>query len=83
MTGLELLDLGCEGGVLAVALRWLLRLNIELPWVVCLGAISLLLQPLLGTHIGLAALESTVPNLVMGGAVTVAFLGVAQVLRGY
>ena len=79
----ELLDLAFGGAMLALAVRWLLNLNLALLWTACLGALSATIEPYLGGSVGFVASGSAVPELVMGGGVTVAVLSVAQIIRDW
>lgn len=81
MTGRELLDAACMGAMIALAMRWLFRLDVELHWAVCIGAFSLLLEPWLSLHFGPGAALRAPSDLLMGTVVATAFLGVAQVFR--
>jgi hypothetical protein len=77
----DLLDVGCTGAMLAVVLRWVLRLDVELHWAVCIGATSLLLEPWLSLHFGPQATAPTVSDLAVGTGVALAFLAVAQAVQ--
>jgi hypothetical protein len=77
----DVLDVACAGAMLAVVLRWLFRLDLELHWAVCIGAVSLLLEPWITLHLGPHVSGSSVSELVMGTVVAMALLGIAQVLR--
>ncbi len=77
----ELLDLACGGALLALAVRWLLNLDLALLWTAGLGALSAMIQPHLGGSVAFVASGSLVPDLVMGGGLTVAVLAVAQFIR--
>jgi hypothetical protein len=77
----DLFDIACTGAMLAVVLRWLLRLDVELHWAVCIGAASLLLEPWLSLHFGPHAAGRSLADLLMGTVVALALLGVAQVVR--
>lgn len=76
-----LLDIGCTGAMLAVALRWILRLDVELHWAVCIGAASLLLEPWLSLHFGPHPAGRTITDLAIGTVCALIFLGIAQVAR--
>jgi len=81
MTAAEIIDLTSQGAMLAVVLRWLFRLDVELHWAACLGALSLLLQPWLNVHAGPRAVENTLVDLFAGAVVALALIGIVQVLR--
>jgi uncharacterized membrane protein len=67
--------------MLAVVLRWVFQLDVELHWAACLGALSLLLQPWLNLHGGPPAVENTLVDLFAGAVVALALIGIVQVLR--
>lgn len=77
----DVLDVACTGAMLAVVLRWLFRLDVELHWAVCIGAVSLLLEPWLTLHLGPHVSASSMSELAMGTVVAMAFLGIAQVFQ--
>jgi hypothetical protein len=52
MTAADFLDIGCAAAMLAVALRWLFRFDVELHWSVCVCALSLLIEPWVSTQFG-------------------------------
>ncbi len=66
--------------MLAVGLGWLFDLDVDVQWAACLGPASLLLQPWLSLHFGPLLTTHAFPDLVMGGAVAAAFLGIAQAM---
>jgi hypothetical protein len=77
----DVLDVACTGAMLAVVARWLFRLDLELHWAVCIGAVGLLLEPWMTLHLGPHVSASSVSELAMGTVVAMAFLGIAQVAR--
>jgi hypothetical protein len=77
----DLLDIGCTGAMLAVVLRWLLRLDVELHWAVCIGAAGLLLEPWLSLHFGPHLAGRSVENLTTATIVALAIFGGARMLR--
>lgn len=77
----ELLSMGCCGAFLAVAVRWLLHLEVPIGWAACIGAVSASAHHSLGAPLGAAVTVCWLPQLFMSLAVTVAILGVAQVIR--
>lgn len=79
----DFLDIAGSGAILAVVVRWLFRLDVELHWAVCIGTASLLLEPWLSLHFGPHVPGRTVTDLVMGTVLVMAFLGVAQVMRDH
>lgn len=76
----EIWDLMAVGAMLAVALRWLLNLDIKLLWAGCIGAVSALLQPWVTLDFGLFVSPHLLPDIVLGGAVAAALFAVAQVI---
>jgi uncharacterized membrane protein len=80
MTVREMLDLIGAGALLALAIRWLLRLDVRWHWAVCIGAVSLLLQPWLSLHFGPRVLAEGGADILVGTLVAMALLGIAQVI---
>ena len=66
---------------MAVVLRWLFRLDVGLNWAVCIGAVSLLLEPWLTLHLGPHVSTRSISELAMGTVVAMALLGIAQVFQ--
>jgi hypothetical protein len=77
----NLFDIACTGAMLAVVVRWLFRLDVELHWAVCIGAASLLLEPWLSLHFGPHAGGGTVMQLATATIVALALLGAARLAR--
>lgn len=77
----DVLDVACTGAVLAVVVRWLFRLDLELHWAVCIGAVGLLLEPWITLHLGPRVSSGSVTELAVGTVIAIAFLGIAQVMR--
>lgn len=77
----DVLDIVCTGATLAVVVRWLFRLDLELHWAVCIGAVGLLLEPWITLHLGPHVSVSSMSELAMGTVVAMAFLGIAQALH--
>jgi hypothetical protein len=67
--------------MLAVVVRWMFRLDLELHWAVCIGAVGLLLEPWMTLHLGPHVSLSSVSELAMGTVVAMALLGIAQIVH--
>jgi len=80
MSAREIFDVMGQGTLLAVAIRWLFNLDIELHWAAAIGSVSLLLQPWLTLHYGPLMQVHTLPEMAMSAVVALALLGAAQVL---
>ncbi len=83
MTAHDILDITSQGAMLAVVVRWLFHLDVELHWAVCISAASLLLQPWLSLHFGPLVAVNALPDVLMGAAVALALIGIAQVLSSH
>jgi hypothetical protein len=79
----EMLEVAGAGAMVALVIRWVLNLSVELHWTLCIGAASLLLQSWLGLHFGMSPLSHGAPHVLGGTIVAAALLGVAQVMRDH
>ena len=83
MTGYAMWDLIVVGAVLGLALRWLLRLDVQLHWAACAGAAVVVLQPWVTMNVGSLVSSATLPSIFFGGGVAAALVAAVQSLNSH
>ncbi len=83
MTGYSEWHLIVVGGMLGLALRWLLRLNVALHWAACAGVAALLLQPWAMATFGPLLSSQSLPSLFFGGGVAAAIVAAVQSINSH
>ncbi len=83
MTEYLVWDLVVAGAMLGLALRWLLRLDVELHWAACTGAAVMLLQPWVITNVGTLVSSTSLPGIFFGGGVAAALFAAVQFLNSH
>jgi len=78
-----MLNVAGAGAMVALLIRWALNLSVAWHWTVGIGALSLLLQPWLGLHLGMSSLHDRLPEVLGGVILAAALLGVAEVIRDH
>jgi hypothetical protein len=71
----------CYGVLIAVAIRWLLSLEVGLKLTILVGALSLLFTPWLRIQLGVPAVDGVSPDTLAGVVINGAALGISQLLR--
>lgn len=79
----DFLNLAGVGSALAIALRWLFRLDVEIHWTVGAGAASLAMQPWLQQNVWGHTVGQSGPMLefAIGTTLLLAMLGILQLAR--
>ena len=83
MTEYAVWDLIVVGGMLGLALRWLLSLDVELHWAACAGAAVMLLQPWATTTFGSLLASPSLPSIFFGGGVAAALVAAVQSINSH
>ena len=83
MTGYALWDLIVVGGMLGMALRWLLRLDVQLHWAACAGAAVFVLQPWVTASVGSLVSPKLLPSIFFGGGVAAAVVAAVQSISSH
>ena len=78
----ELLNLSCSGAALALAVRWLLSLEVTAGWAACIGVLGASVHRSLSLPFDWTATVYGLPQLLMTAVVILALLAMAQVIRG-
>jgi hypothetical protein len=76
-------DLMVVGALVALALRWLLRIDVKPQWAVCAGAAIAVLQPWVTMTFGSLLSYNSLPSIFLGGGVAAALLAAVQSISNH
>jgi hypothetical protein len=83
VTNPELINLACQGAILAVIIRWVLGFNVDMVWVVCAGASTRMFGAWTLEHLApTGVVQFALPTTLMSVLLLVVFFGVMEVIRG-
>ena len=71
------------GAVVALAVRWLLRINVTPQWAACAGVTIALLAPWATETFGYLVTSNALPSLFLGGGVAAALLAAVQSISNH
>lgn len=67
--------------MLAVIVRWFFHFELDMHWAVCIGAVSLLLQPWLSIHFGPGLTAYPFRHLLLGTGLAVALMSIIELIH--
>ena len=76
-------DLVVVGAILGMAMRWLLRVNVQLHWAAVAGAAVMLLQPWVTMNVSTLVSSTSLPSVLCGGGVAAALFAAVQSINGH
>ena len=83
MTAYGMWDLMVAGGILGMAVCWLLRLEVAPHWAACGGIAIVLLQPWASMTFGSYVSDQSFPSIVLGGGVAAALVAALQSMNSH